>query len=137
MPGPAKAPRHLKLLKGTYQKCRDTVAGAPSLPVFDTLPPPPSWLRRNAHAVREWRRLGPFLVTNKLLGEGTISAFAMMCALYGRNVEMFARGLTPTAAHIAAYRALCGSLGLLAMNLAPPKANNPFAKHVKPLGLAR
>ena len=130
MPGPSKSPRHLRLVRGTLQKCRDTDAGS-SLPVFETLPSPPSWLRRNAHAVREWKRLGPFLIANRLLGEGSLSAFATMCALYGRNVDMFSRGLTPTAAHIAAHRALMGSLGLTAMNLSPPKANNPFAKYGK------
>jgi phage terminase small subunit len=131
VPGPAKQPRHLKLVKGTLQKCRDTGASA-SLPAFDKLPPPPRWMMKNAHAVREWRRLGPFLIANGLLGEGSISAFGLMCALYGRNVDLFSRGITPTAAHIATYRALCGSLGLLAMNLSQPKDTNPFSKHRRP-----
>lgn len=127
MPGPAKTPRHLKLVKGTLQKSRDPGPG-PSLPMLDSLPLPPVWMRKNVHAVREWRRLGPYLIANRLLGEGQLSAFATMCALYGRNVDTFSRGLTPTAAHLSAYRALCGSLGVLAMNLAQPKPNNPFAK---------
>jgi phage terminase small subunit len=129
MPGPSKQPRHLKLVKGTLQKCRDTDP-TPPLPAFAKLPPPPVWMLKNPHAVREWKRLGPFMIVNGLLGEATLSAFATMCALYGRNVECFRRGITPTAAHIAAHRALCGSLGLLGMNLSTPKPNNPFTEHI-------
>jgi hypothetical protein len=128
MPGPAKTPARLKLIKGTFAKSRAGVA-APSFPVLYALPSAPIWLRKNVHAMREWKRLGPILVDNKLLDEGKITSFAQLCALGGYIAARFARGEVPTAAHVAQHRALCGALGLLAMNLSTPTPTNPFARH--------
>ena len=123
-------PRHLKLVKGSLIKSRDRDAPTSPLTILDKLPSPPMWLRRMPHALREWKRLGAILVANRLLHEGSISMFATLCALHGRNVEKFQRGDTPSGAHLSQYRALAASFGLVAMNLSTPTPSNPFATHI-------
>ena len=71
MPGPGKKPRSLKVVAGTDRKDRAPVGGV-DLPPVSAVPPAPDWLP-NAHAVKEWDRLAPILVANKLLTEGGIS----------------------------------------------------------------
>jgi hypothetical protein len=129
MPGPAKLPPHLKVIRGTFAEGRDVDAPASALPVLDKLPSPPIWLRRIPHGLREWKRIGPILIANRLLSEGSLSTFATLCALHGRNIEKFQRGDTPSGAHLSQYRALAASFGLLAMNLSTPTPSNPFAPH--------
>src|SRR4051812_6612878 len=102
MPGPAKTPAHLKLIKGTLTKGR-AIAAAPMLPALQTLPAAPMWLRKNLAAMREWRRLGPLLIANKLLDEGKLTTFAQLCALSAHIAAKFEGGEVPTAAHISQH----------------------------------
>ena len=113
---------HLKLLAGTGRADRAAPA-TPALPALDAVPTAPAWLT-NIDAVREWRRLAPVLVVNRLLHEGNVAMLGQLCALHGRLVEMWTGGETPTAALLSAYRALSVSLGLSSMALSPP-ANKP------------
>ena len=79
-------------------------------PISD-VPPPPDWLP-NAHAVNEWRRLAPILVANKLLAEADLSAFAHMCAVHGKMVQLWTAGETPTGHMVSQYNALAAAFGL-------------------------
>ncbi len=136
MPGPAKSSRHLKILKGTLQPSRDAPEGAALSPV-DSAPPRPAWLN-NPDAVREFDRLAPLLLANKILTDGNVGVFVQMCALHGRLVAMWTEGTTPSAAMLSTYRALCNALGLLGMKL-PAAGGKPnwFADHAKRLHRSR
>lgn len=134
MPNPRK-PQNLKLISGTLQPCRDTAPGV-TLPLVATVPTAPDWLP-NAHAVREWDRLAPILMANKLLTEGATSVLAVLCALHGKLVQMWAAGEAPTGHMIAQYRNLANDFGLtpIAQGKLKPtgviESENPFAKFGK------
>lgn len=109
MPNPKK-PRALKVVSGTVQPCRDDAAIV-DLPVISSVPPAPDWLP-NAHAVKEWNRLAPVLVANKILTEGSLSPLGNLCALHGKMVQLWAAGEAPVASMVAQYRNLINDFGL-------------------------
>ena len=76
-PGPAPKPKRLKLLRGTYQPCRD----APSAPSPDPVVPScPRWLGREAKA--EWRRVTKELGKLKLLTRLDRGALIVLCQFH-------------------------------------------------------
>jgi phage terminase small subunit len=105
-----KKPRALKVVSGTVQPSRDEKASV-ELPVVGEVPKAPDWLP-NAHAVKEWERLAPILVANKLLTEAGTSALGMLCALHGKLVQLWAAGEAPVASMVAQYRNLINDFGL-------------------------
>lgn len=131
MPGPKKTARHLKLIKGTLT-ARDNrpsaVATTPGLPPLDAVPPPPAWLTKKA-ARAEWGRLAPILVANKLLTDGNVGLLAQLVSVHAHLVDAWSNGLRANAALVATYRALSGSLGLLALDIPTAKPGNRFAKN--------
>ena len=110
MPGPGKKPAHLKAIAGTGRKDREAPPSV-ELPTISEVPAPPDWLP-NAHATKEWNRLAPILVANKLLTEAGLSAFGMLCSLHGKLVQLFAAGESPNASMVASYRNLVNDFGL-------------------------
>ena len=105
-----KKPRALKVVAGTVQPCRDEKP-AVELPTISEVPAPLDWLP-NAHAVKEWERLAPILVANKLLTEAGLSAFGHMCALHGKIVQLYAAGESPHASMVSQHRGLINDFGL-------------------------
>jgi len=105
-----KKPRALKVVSGTLRPCRDEKGGV-ELPIVSDVPAAPDWLP-NAHAVKEWNRLAPILVANKLLTEGGIGPLGNLCALHGKMVQLWAAGEAPVASMIAGYRNLINDFGL-------------------------
>lgn len=99
----AKKPTNLKVISGTLQPCRSSSATV-TLPILTEAPAAPDWLP-NAHAIKEWKRLSAILLANKLLTEGALSALAMLCALHGKIVQLYAAGETPTHAWSAPCKA--------------------------------
>jgi len=118
-------PRSLKILSGTLQPCRDRAAGIEVTPLTDR-PDPPDWLP-NEHAVKEWNRLVPILLSNKLLAEADITALGHMCALHGKLVQLWSAGETPTASLLSTLRGMQADFGLSPHSRAkvPPAADNP------------
>lgn len=110
MPGPGKKPRSLKVISGTERADRAEIP-AVELPTISEVPDAPDWLP-NGHAVKEWERLAPILVANKLLTEAGLSAFGMLCSLHGKLVQLFAAGESPNASMVASYRNLVNDFGL-------------------------
>jgi len=133
MPGPGKKPSALKVVAGTERKDRKATPAA-ELPVVTETPSAPDWLP-NSHAVKEWDRLAPILVANKLLTEGGLSAFGMLCALHGKLVQLWAAGEAPVASMVAQYRNLINDFGLtpVAQGKVKPVGEeppaNPFTKN--------
>lgn len=123
MPGPSKTPPHLKSIAGTIRADRDSDANAIQFATLDTLPEAPDWLP-NGHAVKEWNRLGQVLVANKLLTEASLMAFAHLCALHGKVVQLWTAGETPTGHMLSQLRGLFDAFGV------PPAA----ASKVRPAG---
>jgi|SRR5207237_1048171 len=124
---PPRKPRSLKVIAGTTQPCRDgdgKSSEVPELPPITAVPPPPDWMP-NSHAVKEWHRLAPLLVANKLLTEAGLSALGTLCALHGKLVQLWAAGEAPNAAMLGQYRSLVNDFGLT------PAAQGKVAK---PLG---
>lgn len=141
MPGPGKKPSTLKIIAGTQRKDRMPESGI-DLPALDAVPEPPDWLP-NAHAVKEWQRLAPILVANKLLTEGGLSALGQLCALHGNVVQMYAAGISPVASMIAQLRNLTNDFGLTPVAQGKVKpvgegpAKNAFSKNgQRPTGTA-
>lgn len=110
MPGPSKTPRHLKLLKGTLQPCRDVAPSTPALPAIDAASPP-SWLQ-DVTAIAEFKRLAAVLTANKLLTSGNTALLAHLAMLHARITSSWTTGETPSAALLAVFRRLAGDLGL-------------------------
>jgi phage terminase small subunit len=132
-PGPGKKPASLKVVAGTERK--DRVCTPPvDLPILDALPEAPDWLP-NGHAVKEWSRLGPILVANKLLTQGGVSALGMLCALHGKIVQLYAAGESPTGHMLAQWRNITNDFGLTPAAQGKVKpvgeapAKNAFAKN--------
>ena len=125
----ARRPPTLKLLSGTSRPDRAAPEG-PALPALDGVPPAPDWLKKNSHAFREWQRLAPLMVANKLLHTGNLGLFVQCCAIYGRLAEIWASGDTPAASLLATHRAHSVSLGLLGMTPLPAaKPGNKFTNN--------
>src|SRR6266513_5678352 len=112
MPGPAKAPAHLKLLRGTHSRPPSVGSKTPALPVINVVPSAPAWLT-NVDAVREWNRLAPVLTANRLLHAGNLGLLAQLCAVHGRLVQIWSSDGRANAALVATYRMLSNSLGML------------------------
>jgi phage terminase small subunit len=133
MPGPGKKANHLKVVSGTERADREPPVGV-QMPTLDEVPGAPDWLG-NAHAVKEWNRLAPIAVANKLLTEAGLSAFGVMCATFGEIVKLTSAGMPPTGNMIAQYRALANDFGLtpVAQGKVKPSgdkdAGNKFAKY--------
>lgn len=130
-----KKPKNLKIISGTIQKCRENRSSLePTL--IQEVPSPPDWLP-NTHAVKEWNRLAPILIANKLLTDLGLSAFAVMCALHGKIIQLFGAGEMPTGHMLAQYRNLANDFGLTPVSqekIQPVGLNrpkNPFLKHIK------
>lgn len=131
-----RKPAALKLVAGTTRPDRDGPAPV-ELPLIEHAPPAPDWMP-NAHAVREWDRIAPVLVANKLLTEVGLAGLAHMCALHGKIVQLHAAGETPNAALIAQWRALYNDYGAtpVAQGKVRPgasdaKTDNPFKRGPK------
>ena len=110
MPGPGKKPASLKVVAGTTRKDREQEPSV-ELPPVSEVPAPPDWLP-NAHAVKEWERLAPILVANKLLTEAGTSALGVLCALHGKIVQLYIAGEAPVASMVSQYRNLINDFGL-------------------------
>ena len=134
MPNPKK-PRALKVVSGTVQPSRDEQPGIELPPVVD-VPEPPEWLP-NAHAVKEWKRLAPVLVANKLLTDVGLSPLGNLCALHGKMVQLWAAGEAPVASMVAQYRNLINDFGMTPVSQGKVKpvgeepAGNKFAQRGK------
>ncbi len=134
MPQPPKH-RHLKAISGTERKDRDGPDNGVELPLA-TDAAPPDWLP-NAHAVKEWHRLAPILMANGLLTEGGSTAFAHLCAIHGKIVQLWSAGECPSGSLIAQYRNLCNDFGLTPIAqckvkpVSEKEQGNPFDKNKK------
>lgn len=134
MPNPKK-PRALKVVAGTIKPSRDEKQEV-ELPALVDVPEPPDWLP-NAHAVKEWKRLAPILVANKLLTEVGMSPLGNLCALHGKMVQLWAAGEAPVASMVAQYRNLINDFGMTPVSQGKVKAvgeepaGNKFAQRGK------
>jgi hypothetical protein len=128
VPNPGK-PNALKVISGSREPPRVEI----DIPAIDEAPPAPDWMP-NVHAVNEWNRLARVLAANHLLTEGGLSALAVLCALHGKIVQLYAAGESPTGHMVAQYRALVNDFGLtpVAQGKVRPSgdktAENRFAK---------
>jgi len=135
MPGPGKKPAGLKVVAGTQRKDREQPPPV-DLPTISEVPSAPDWLP-NAHAIKEWDRLAPILVANKLLTEAGMSPFGMLCALHGKLVQLWSAGESPVASMVSQYRNLINDFGLtpVAQGKVKPVGEgpkeNPFARNGK------
>lgn len=135
MPGPGRKPTRLKVISGTTQPCR-AIAATVALPAVDAVPDAPDWLP-NAHAIKEWRRLAPILVANKLLTEAGLAALAHLCALHGKIVQLYTAGEAPAASLVSQYRNLINDFGLTPVAqgrvkaAAPEPEGNAFTRNGK------
>jgi phage terminase small subunit len=108
MPNPRK-PNPLKLIAGTDRP--DRHANEIDLPLCAAVPSAPDWLA-NAHAVKEWERLAPILHANGLLTEAGTAALGVLCSLFGKIVQLYAAGESPTGHMLSQFRALANDFGL-------------------------
>jgi len=138
MPGPPRRPSALKVIAGTDRPDRRAEPGL-ELPPMTEVPAAPDWLP-NAHAAREWGRLAPMLVANKLLSEADLGALGHLCALHGKIVQLWTAGETPTGHLLAQFNTLAAAFGLSpawrskVKPIADDKPSNPFRKFKAPEG---
>lgn len=131
-----RKPPQLKSISGTGRKSRPDPVSV-ELPLVSRAPDAPDWLP-NAHAVTEWNRLAPMLTANKLLTEAGRSPLAVLCALHGKIVQLFAAGECPTGHMLSQYRNLVNDFGLtpVAQGKVKPvgareEVKNPFLANAK------
>lgn len=86
----------------------------------------------------EWRRLVPILTANRLLTEAGTSALAMLCAVHGKIVQVYAAGESPSGHLLAQCRGLSNGFGLTPVAQGNVKAAaggaevaNPFARNAR------
>jgi phage terminase small subunit len=106
----AKKPEHLKVVCGTVRKDRVSIPDIEIAPIVE-IPKCPDWMP-NAHAIKEWDRIVPILIANKLLTEADLGTLAQMCALHGKIVQLYAAGESPGASMIGTLRTLQNDFGL-------------------------
>lgn len=138
MPNPKKPPQ-LKILQGTKRPCRDTTPTA-DIELVSDIPQAPDWLP-NPDAVTEFNRLASILHANRLLTPGGVGALAHMCALYGKLVQLWRAGETPSGHLMAQYRNLSNDFGLtpvaqgkVAASGGKKPAGNKFSSNGKKAG---
>lgn len=130
-----KKPDNVKALAGTDRRDR-TNPSSVDMPLVESIPGPPDWLP-NAHALKEWDRLAPILVANKLLTIGDLATLGHLCALHGKIVQLYAAGEAPSASMIGTLRNLQNDFGLSPVargKVAIPNEKdkgNPFAANGK------
>lgn len=108
--GNPRKPTQLKVISGTNRPCRDTGPHI-EIELVSELPEAPDWLP-TPHAVNEFNRLASILHANRLLTPGGVGALAHMCALYGKLVQLWRAGETPSGHLMAQYRNLSNDFGL-------------------------
>lgn len=120
-------------MRGTHRTDRDESPSKPGVPASDILPTAPAWLK-NLDALREWHRLLPVLMKNRLLTEGNVSLLIVHAALYGQLVRMLEAGEVPSASLLSVHRRQLSDLGLtgISIPLAAPGRPNPFLVNVRP-----
>lgn len=107
------------------------------MPLVDDQPEAPDWLP-NAHARKEWDRLVPILMANRLLTTAALSTLGHLCSLHGKIVQLWAAGEAPTGHMLAQYNALASAFGLAPSWAGKVKPSgegekaNGFAKFKKP-----
>ncbi|WP_447639570.1 P27 family phage terminase small subunit [Pandoraea norimbergensis] len=132
MPNPKKPPS-LKAISGTSRPDRDSGVVV-DLPLVSEYPEPPDWLP-NQFAVKEWHRIVPILMANKLLTEASLAAVATYCATHGSLVREWAAGLTPTASMINTLNKYQNDFGLTAASqgkvksIGETQAGNKFSNN--------
>ena len=109
--GNPRKPTQLKAIAGTERKDRASKKADVELPPLADVPEAPDWLP-NAHAVKEWNRLAPILVANKMLAEADLGTLGHMCALHGKIVQLYAAGEAPAASMVGTLRTLQNDFGL-------------------------
>ena len=124
----------LKLISGTDRPVRRPAKPDIVIQAIDYIPEPPDWMA-DPHALREWERLCPILVHNKILDELNLSTFAAMCGTYGVVIGMFSGDCDFNPSISAQYLKYCSEFGLtpaargkLRSN-ADPAPQNKFAKY--------
>lgn len=81
--GTKPVPTEVKRLLGNPGKRALPKPGEePESPIVTSLPEPPDWL--GEHGQKEWVRVGPYLIDNKMLKESDLVTFGAYCA----NVDM-------------------------------------------------
>jgi hypothetical protein len=111
MAGRPKIPLGAKILRGTFQPCRDNPDRPISEPIVG-IPEPPRELK--GFAKSEWDQIIGYIVKNRIVGTEGLSIVATYCNLRGYIIGMEVQGLIaqvpPTM--IAQARMLADSLGL-------------------------
>lgn len=133
--GAPRRPFQLKAIAGTVRKDRiEKVVEQDVSAISEKALKPPSWLP-NVHAKNEWLRLIPVLMKSGLLQEGTMSPLGVMCALYGKIVQVYAAGGEPALSLLITYRTMAKDFGLTQGKCttgAPAAGNdqkNPFTRN--------
>lgn len=103
-----RVPRHLKLLRGTLQPCRDDKQPAGLPPI--SMATAPTWLPQPAQA--EFQRLASLLAKHHLLTAGSFSVLAHYTALGAHLEACWSGGKTPPALLVAVFRRLGADLEL-------------------------
>jgi phage terminase small subunit len=107
MPGRRPKPTQLKVLQGTFQKCR----GNPKEPQPELgIPQAPEYLQGEARA--EWDRVTVHLGNTRVLALQDRTLLAAFCATHGRFVEMLQAGQDISPGFLAQYRLLGEAFGL-------------------------
>lgn len=123
-------PINIKKLTGTVQPCRDKYKmQGNDVPVLDIMPNPPDWLIGH-DALTAWKNTGQLLINLKMLSPVDLPAFAQMCALEDKVIEIYKSGETPHNSQLATLRAFYADFGIapmarqrLKMTVAAPTSN--------------
>lgn len=129
-----RTPDHIKVMKGTAQKCRMDGNTAVDGELVTGYPEPPEWLD-GLHAIEEWHRITPLLVAIKVLTEKDLTYLGHYCNIHGGLIDAAGSRTPPSASMYNALDKYAGKLGMTPADrakvsaAAEAKPSNPFTKH--------
>ena len=108
--GRGRKPRHLKVLSGTNQPCRDDTIELAAEPLAG-VPEPPSFIAEDEEAVAQWKKLAEVLVATGIFTEPMILPLANYCMIGAEIARIWQTGKRPSAEMVSQYRHLTNDFG--------------------------
>ena len=110
MPGPAKQPKSVSILRGTHQPCRDAEPHLELEPLTQ-VPEPPEWLS-GGQALNCWGKRAQALVGAGVIAHVDLEFLGIFCQLEAKLIALFGAGELPHASMLTQYKQYANELAI-------------------------